>query len=142
MTSKRELHEVSQKYLDGLFGERAGEKHSRFVDKLESEALRDMLHAAHVLESDTRHISVEENYLMGLVVLCTQRAYAPASMFAKTLLHLGTPKEKIIEAITRLAMWVGPIPAAEAAAHIQKALREYEKQGLASMAAWFPEETR
>jgi alkylhydroperoxidase/carboxymuconolactone decarboxylase family protein YurZ len=137
-----DLHDKSREYLDGLFGERAGEKHSRFVDKLESPALRDMLHQAHVLESDTRHLSVEENYLLGLVVLCTQRAFAPAAMFAKTLLHLGAPKEKIIEAITRLAMWVGPLHAAEAAAHIQKALREYEAQGLASMAAWFPEETK
>jgi hypothetical protein len=35
-------------------------------------------------------------------------------------------------------MWVGGITAAEAAAHIQKAIGEYERCGLASLDAWFP----
>jgi alkylhydroperoxidase/carboxymuconolactone decarboxylase family protein YurZ len=137
--AKDPLHERSEAYLDGLFGPGAGQRHSAFVDKLAHPALRESLHAYHVLEADTRWISVEENYLMGMVVLCAQRAWAPASMFAKTLVHLGVAREKILEAIARLSMWVGGIAAAEAAAHIQKAIREYEKEGLASMAAWFPE---
>ena len=73
-----------------------------------------------------------------MVVLCAQRAFGPAAMFAKTLLHLGVAREKLLEAIARLAMWVGGIAAAEAAAHIQKAIGEYEQRGLASLDAWFP----
>ena len=96
------------------------------------------LHSYHVLESDTRYLSITENYLLGMVVLCAQRAFGPAAMFAKTLLHLGVAREKLLEAIARLAMWVGGIAAAEAAAHIQKAIGEYEQRGLASLDAWFP----
>ncbi|HEY0194660.1 MAG TPA: hypothetical protein VGC42_26290 [Kofleriaceae bacterium] len=128
----------SERYLDELFGPGAGARHAAFVDRLDHPALRETLHAYHVLESDTTWLSVTENYLIGMTVLCAQRSYAPAGMFAKTLLHLGTPREKIMEAIARLAMWVGGIAAAEAAAHIQKALGEYEQRGLASMDAWFP----
>jgi hypothetical protein len=137
---KDDLHERSERYLDGIFGAGAGRKHAAFVDRLQSPALRETLHAYHAMEADTRWLSVEENYLLGMTVLCAQRAYAPASMFAKTLVHLGVPREKILEAIARLTMWVGGLAAAEAAAHIQKALREYEKDGQASLAAWFPEE--
>jgi hypothetical protein len=135
-----ELHERSERYLDGLFGEGAGRRHAAFVDRLASPALRETLHRYHVLEADTRHLSVEENYLLGMVVLCAQRAYAPAGMFAKTLLHLGVPRDKLVEAIARLSMWVGGIVAAEAAAHMQKAMREYETRGFASLEAWFPPE--
>jgi alkylhydroperoxidase/carboxymuconolactone decarboxylase family protein YurZ len=135
-------HARSERYLDGLFGAGAGKKHAAFVDRLAHPALRETLHEYHLLEADTRWLSVEENYLLGMTVLCAQRAYAPATMFAKTLVHLGVPREKILEAIARLSMWCGGIAAAEAAAHIQKAIREYEKEGLASMAAWFPEEVR
>ncbi len=134
------LHERSERYLDGLFGAGAGRRHAAFVDRLASPALRETLHTYHVLEADTRWLSVEENYLLGMVVLCAQRAYAPAAMFAKTLMHLGVAREKITEATARLTMWVGGIPAAEAAAHVQKAIREYEKDGFASLAAWFPGE--
>ncbi len=133
-----DLRTRSHAYLDGIFGAGAGARHDGFVDRLDSPALREMLHGYHVLESDTRHLSIEENYLLGMVVLCAQRAYAPACMFAKTLLHIGVASEKIMEAVARLAMWTGGVPAAEAAAHVQKAIREYEKSGIESMAAWFP----
>jgi hypothetical protein len=134
------LHARSERYLDGLFGAGAGKRHAAFVDRLASPALRETLHSYHVMEADTRWLSLEENYLLGMTVLCAQRAYAPAAMFAKTLLHMGVAREKINEAVARLTMWVGGIPAAEAAAHMQKAIREYEKDGFASLAAWFPEE--
>jgi alkylhydroperoxidase/carboxymuconolactone decarboxylase family protein YurZ len=128
----------SERYLDELFGAGAGARHSTFIDRLDHPALRDTLHGYHVLESDTRHLSVAENYLLGMTVLCAQRNYGPAAMFAKTLVHLGVPREKLLEAIARLAMWVGGITAAEAAAHIQKAIGEYEQRGLASLDGWFP----
>ena len=128
----------SERYLDDLFGEGAGAKHSAFIDRHAHPALREALHGYHVLESDTRHLSVEENYLLGMTVLCAQRAYGPAAMFAKTLRHLGVSPDKLLEATARLAMWVGGIAAAEAAAHIQKAIGEYEQRGLASLDAWFP----
>jgi hypothetical protein len=66
------------------------------------------------------------------------RCYGPASMFAKTLRHRGVPGTKILEVVGRLAMWTGPVPAAEAAGHIQRALREYDGEGAASTDAWFP----
>jgi GNAT superfamily N-acetyltransferase len=133
-----ELHARSEAYLDELFGPGAGARHHAFVDRLDHPALRDTLHRYHVLEADTTHLSVAENYLLGMVVLCAQRSYAPAAMFAKTLRHLGVPRAKLLEAIARLAMWVGGIAAAEAAAHIQKAIGDYERHGLASLDAWFP----
>jgi NAD(P)-dependent dehydrogenase (short-subunit alcohol dehydrogenase family) len=125
--------------LDPLvFGAGAGARHSAFIERLDHPALRDALHGYHVLESDTRHLSVTENYMLGMVVLCAQRSFGPAAMFAKTLLHLGVPRAKLLEAVARLAMWIGGIPAAEAAAHIQKAIADYEQRGLASLEAWFP----
>lgn len=133
-----ELTRRSLEYLDELFGAGAGARHSAFIDRLEHLALRETLHGYHVLESDTRYLSVAENYLLGMVVLCAQRSYGPAAMFAKTLLHLGVARGKLIEATARLAMWVGGIAAAEAAAHIQKAIGEYEQRGISSLDGWFP----
>lgn len=137
-TADEALIERSQAYLDELFGPGAGARHTAFIDRLAHPVLRETLHSYHVLEADTTHLSVAENYLIGMVVLCAQRNFGPAAMFAKTLLHLGEPKAKLIEATARLAMWVGGIAAAEAAAHIQKAIGEYEQRGLASLEAWFP----
>lgn len=138
MTLTPDDRQRSERYLDELFGEGAGAKHSAFIDRLAHPALREALHGYHVLESDTRHLSVEENYLLGMTVLCAQRNYGPAAMFAKTLRHLGVSPDKLLEATARLAMWVGGIAAAEAAAHIQKAIGEYDQRGLASLEAWFP----
>lgn len=137
-TDRDDLHQRSERYLDELFGEGAGARHSAYIDRLAHPALRDTLHGYHVLESDTRHLSVQDNYLLGMVVLCALRNYGPAAMFAKTLLHLGVPRDKLLEATARLTMWVGGIAAAEAAAHIQKAIGEYELRGLAALDAWFP----
>ena len=134
-----DLHRRSERYLDELFGPGAGARHTAFLARLEPPALRDTLHGYHVLESDTRYLSIAENYLLGMTVLCAQRAWGPAAMFAKTLLHLGEPRGKLLEAIARLAMWVGGIAAAEAAGHIQKAIADYEQRGAASLEAWFPE---
>jgi alkylhydroperoxidase/carboxymuconolactone decarboxylase family protein YurZ len=137
-TDTDERRQQSEHYLDQLFGAGAGARHSAFLDRLEHPALREALHGYHVLEADTRHLSVAENYLIGMAVLCAQRAYGPAAMFAKTLRHLGVPREKLLEVTARLGMWVGGIAAAEAAAHIQKAIGEYEQRGVASLEAWFP----
>ena len=124
--------------LDGLFGEGHGRRLSAFVARLPSPTLQDALHRYHALEADETHLSVADNYLIGLCVLCATRSYGPASMFAKTLRHLGVPRERILAAVGRLEMWIGGGPAAEAAGHVGKALREYEEHGLASMSAWFP----
>ena len=137
-TAPDELTRRSIEYLDELFGAGAGARHGAFIDRLEHPVLRETLHGYHVLESDTRYLSIAENYLLGMVVLCAQRNYGPAAMFAKTLLHLGVARGKLIEATARLAMWVGGIAAAEAAAHIQKAIGEYEQRGIASLDGWFP----
>ena len=128
-----------EQFLDSVFGPGMGARHTRFVEHLDDEGLRDVLYGYHCVEADTSRLSVVENYLIGMSVLCAVRSYAPAGMFAKTLRQLGVPREKILAATSRLAMWVGGIPAAEAAAHIQRALREWDERGLQSMAAWFPE---
>jgi hypothetical protein len=125
-------------YLDGIFGPGMGERHLQFLHYLADPALREMIASYHTLETDTEHLSVEENYLLGMAVLCSRGSYETAAMFAKTLLHLKVRKEKVLAAITRLSMWIGGIPAAEAAGHIQRAIRDYEKRGIDSLDAWFP----
>ena len=134
-----EVKRRGEAYLDGLFGEGAGAKHSAFLDRLPSPPLRDALHRYHALEADTEHLSVADNYLLGMCVLCATRSFGPAAMFAKTLLHLGVPRERIFAAVGRLEMWIGGVPAAEAAGHVARAVREYDEEGLGSMKAWFPE---
>ena len=129
----------SEVYLDQIFGAGAGARHTAFLATLPSPALRDGLHRYHVLESDAEHLSVADNYLIGVCVLCATKSYGPAGMFAKTLLHLGVPKQRIFAAVSRLEMWIGGVPAAEALGHVARAVREYEAEGLASMKAWFPE---
>jgi enoyl-[acyl-carrier protein] reductase I len=121
-----DTQERGEAFLDQIFGEGMGARHTRFLDHVEDTALRDVLHGCHVLESDDTHLSTAENYLLGMTVCCALRSYAPAGMFAKTLRQLGVPREKILAAVTRLSLWVGPVPAAEAAAHMQRALREWD----------------
>jgi hypothetical protein len=133
-----ELIRRSEEYLDRLFGPGAGHKHTQFLEHLDNQALQETLHRYHVLEADTTDLSVEENYLLGMCVLCATKSYSTAGMFARTLLHIGVKKEKLLAAVARLSMWVGGIPAAEAAAHIQRAIRDYEQRGLDSLDAWFP----
>jgi hypothetical protein len=130
----------TERYVDSIFGPGTGEAHVRFLDRIQNEALREMIHRYHVLESDTAQLSLQENYLIGMCVLCSQRDYVAAGLFAKTLMHLGVPKEKLLEATARLAMWIGGLPAVDASFAIQKAIREYEKEGLASLGVWFPGE--
>jgi hypothetical protein len=136
------LLETTIRYVDSIFGQGSGQRHVAFLDKLENPALREMVHRCHGVEEDTTRISLEENYLLGMCVLLATKNHGTAAMFAKVLLHLGTPKAKIFEAVARMAMWVGPLPAAEAAFHVQRAAHEYEADGLASLAAWFPGEVR
>ena len=48
-------------------------------------------------------------------------------------------KEKLLEAGARLAMWIGGLPAVEASFRIQRAISEYEREGLGSLSVWLPE---
>jgi hypothetical protein len=132
------MHEMTARYLDGIFGPGAGEKHSRFLDGIEDAGLRETVHGYHVLESDTAHLSIAENYMLGMTVLCALRSYGTAAMFAKTLAHLGVPREKILAAVARLSMWTGGLQAVEASLQMQRALDDYAARGLASLEAWFP----
>ena len=128
----------TEAYVDSIFGAGTGEAHVRFLDRIQNEALREMIHRYHTLEADTSELTLRENYLIGMCVLLSQRDYTAASLFAKTLIHLGERKEKLLEATGRLAMWIGGLPAVDASFAIQKAIREYEKEGLASLGVWFP----
>jgi alkylhydroperoxidase/carboxymuconolactone decarboxylase family protein YurZ len=130
----------TEAYVESIFGPGTGEAHVRFLERIQNPALREMIHRYHTLEANTSELSLHENYLIGMCVLCAQRDYQAASLFAKTLLHLGMRKEKLLEACARLAMWVGGLPAADASFTIQKAIREYEREGLASLGVWFPPE--
>lgn len=129
----------TEAYVDGLFGAGAGKKHLRFLERIEHPGLREQILRYHALEADTRSLSLEENYLIGLAVLAALGRHDTAAMFAKTLLHLGTPKAKLLETIARLTMWIGGLPAAEAAFRVQRAIAEYERDGLGSLAVWLPE---
>ena len=126
------------RYVDALFGPGTGVRHAAFLEAIENDALRDAVHRCHAMEADTRHVSLEENYLLGLCVLAALRSYGTAAMFAKVLMHLGTPRARILEAVGRLGMWTGPLAAAEAALVVQRAIEQYEEQGFASLGAWFP----
>ena len=130
----------SEAYLDTLFGEGMGRRHSRFLDRLGHAGTADALHRYHGIEADETWISVEENYLIGLCVLCAQGRWGPAGMFARTLAHRGVPAPRILEAVARLEMWIGGIGAAEAVGRVRSALRDYERDGLDSMRGWFPED--
>lgn len=130
----------SEAYVESIFGPGTGEAHVRFLDRIQNPALREMVHRYHALEADTSQLTLQENYLIGMCVLCSQRDYLAAALFAKTLLHLGVSKEKLLEAAARLSMWVGGLPAVDASFAIQKAIREYEQEGLGSLAVWFPTE--
>ena len=130
----------TERYVESIFGAGTGAAHVRFLDRIQNEALREMIHRYHMLEADTSQLSLQENYLIGMCVLCSQRDYVAAGLFAKTLLHLGVPKEKLLEACARLAMWIGGLPAVDASFAIQKAIREYEQEGLGSLGVWFPAE--
>jgi len=136
---ERDPIEQTVTYVDGLFGEGTGKKHLRFLERIQNPALREQIYRYHALEANTAELSLEENYLLGLAVLCAVGRYDTAGMFAKTLLHLGVRKEKLLEAVARLSMWIGGLPAVEAAFRIQRAIAEYEREGLASLAVWLPE---
>ena len=127
-------------YVESIFGPGTGEAHVRFLERIQNPALREMIHRYHTLEADTSQLSLQENYLIGMCVLLSQRDYQAASLFAKTLLHLGARKEKLLEASGRLAMWIGGLPPVDASFALQKAIREYERDGLASLGVWFPPE--
>jgi alkylhydroperoxidase/carboxymuconolactone decarboxylase family protein YurZ len=131
---------VTERYVDGLFGPGSGRRHVEFLERIAHPGLREMIHRYHAIEADTSQLSLEENYLIGLAVLSALGRHETAAMFAKTLLHLGTPKEKLLEAVARLSMWIGGLPAVEAMFRIQRAVVEYERDGLGSLAAWLPEE--
>jgi hypothetical protein len=133
--------QATAQYVERIFGPGMGERHLHFLRRLENDALRDMILRYHAVEADTRWLSLEENYLIGMCVLCAGGQPDTAAMFAKTLLHLGVSKHKVLEAVARLAMWIGGLPAAEATLRIQRAVGEYERNGLGSMAVWFPEPT-
>ena len=130
----------TEAYVESIFGAGTGEAHVRFLDRIENPALREMIHRYHTLEADTSELTLQENYLLGMCVLLSQRDYQAASLFAKTLLHLGVRKQKLLEASARLSMWVGGLPAVDASFVVQKAIREYEQEGLGSLGVWFPAE--
>ena len=138
--SKPDHVQKTETYVDAIFGAGAGEAHTRFLERIQNDGLREMIHRYHSLEADTTWLSLEENYLLGMCVLCAQRDYTAAALFAKTLLRLGVPREKLLEAAARLAMWIGGLPAVDASFVIQKAIREYEREGPASLGVWFPPE--
>lgn len=130
---------VTERYVDGIFGEGQGRRHVEFLERIEHAGLREMIHRYHALEADTSHLSLEENYLIGACVLSALGRHETAAMFVKTLLYLGTPKEKLLEAVARLSMWIGGLPAVDTMFRVQRAVADYEREGLGSLAAWFPE---
>lgn len=137
--SKLDPIESTERYVDSLFGSGMGKRHLRFLEKIENPALREQILRYHAIEADSRLISVEENYLLAVCVLSALGHVTTAAMFAKLLLHLGTSRDRILEAVGRTAMWVGGLPAVETSLLIQKALNDYERDPVGAIALWFPE---
>ncbi len=136
--SEHDLLSESEAYLDGLFGAGAGHRHTTYLDALPHSELREQLHRAHAWAARDEHLSVPEHYLIGMSVLYALRAYGPAGMFARTLLLLDVSEPTVIEAVARLAIWIGPVQAGEAAGHLTRAIADYHARGLGSMDAWLP----
>lgn len=134
----RDPIECTIEYVDAHFGQGMGRRHVRFLESISNPALRELIHRFHAIEADTRLISVEENYLLAVCVLCSQGKLSTAAMFAKLLRHLGTSPERILEAVGRVAMWAGGLPAVEASFVIQKAINEFERDPAGALAIWFP----
>jgi len=136
---KPDYIEATERYVDDIFGPGTGVKHLDFLAKVANRSLREQVQRYHMLESDTSELSREENYLVGMCVLCATKNFGTVALFAKTLLHLGVRKQKLLEATARLSMWIGGLPAVEASFVVQKAVREYERDGFESLRVWFPE---
>lgn len=134
--------ECTERYIDTLFGPGMGKRHLQFLDRISNPTLREQVMRFHSMEANTSLLSIEENYLLAVCVLSALGRYSTAAMFAKVLRHLGTPADRILEAVGRLSMWVGGLPAVEASFAIQKALSEYERDPVAALAVWFPTETQ
>ena len=128
----------SEDFVDRLLGPGTGARHTAFLAHLHDPALQELLHRCHELQADEQHLTIEEHYLIGMCVLCGQRDYAIAGMFAKILRHRGVTGDKILTAVTRLAVWTGATTAADAAGHIQRAVTDYDRHGIASLEPWLP----
>ncbi len=133
--------ESTERYVDRIFGQGMGKRHLRFLQRIKNTALREQILRFHAIEADSRLVTIEENYLIGVCVLCALGHYATAAMFTKVLRHLGTSAERILEAVGRISMWAGGLPAVEASFAIQNALREYDRDPVGSLAQWFPEDS-
>ena len=140
--AKRTRRQASEAYVDELIAPGMGARHSRFLARLGNPKLAETMHDYHLLEAQTEQLSIEENYLVGMAVLYATRSHGTAGMFAKTLLHRGVEADKLREVMVRLSMWIGGIPAAEAAGKLEAAILDYEARGLDSMSPWFPAEER
>ena len=94
----------------------------------------------HVVDDVVSEFFVDpEGYPLGMCVLLAVGQRGTAAMFAKVLRHMGTPREKILESVARMSMWVGGLAATESTFVIQKALQEYDERGRDSLATWFPQ---
>lgn len=133
-----ELIGQSESYIDTVFWPGAGAAHTAFLDTIAHDGLREAVHRCHLMQADDATLSIEDNYLIGMCVLYATGHPHPADMFAKTLAHLGVERARLLEAVARLSMWIGPIPAAGAAARLQRALTDYTEHGRASLSAWIP----
>jgi hypothetical protein len=131
--------QIAESYLDRIFGIGMGKKHVRFLASIENPNLRDAILRFHGVEGDERTLDLVTNYMCGMSVLYATRSFGTAGMFAKTLRHLGVNRSTILEAVGRLSMWVGGVTAIEASTHAQKALDDWDRRGLQSLEAWFPE---
>ena len=69
--SKPEHIADTERYVDSIFGPGTGEAHVRFLDRIQNEALREMIHRYHVLEADTsrrRRAEVIDHVAAGFIL--------------------------------------------------------------------------
>lgn len=122
---------VSKDLLESLFGPGSAER-LRDARTLGHANLVPVADLHNAVAADTRLLSLQEHYLIGMsVLLATGRARSAQSV-VKLLRHVGMSAETIREAASRLTIWCGGLTAMEMMYHVDVALKDYEAKGVAS----------
>lgn len=132
---------ASEEFLDRLFGSGMGKRHRAHVARAASgDKFLASMDLYHLMTADTRVLSLELHYLLGVCVFFAMGINGTGMGFAKILLNLGVSPDKIREAVSRLHVWAGRFAASESLAYLERAIADFEERGLASLPWFAPEE--
>lgn len=122
-----EMEQAAASTVAAVFGDASGHLPTQ------SQVTTTLEQLQYAMSSDTTWISHQEHHLMGMTVLLATGHVRSAKHAVKALLHLQVPEEKIREAATRLAFWIGGVTAMERIYHVNAAIREYRAESCASV---------